>query len=217
MGRLAPKAAVPAGSEPKILRKDTEHPVEPGRSRRGTTHLCSRWFLALYSDYRDGMLDENARAEMIAHMAGCASCRRYDRVIRRGVAVLRDSLREDPDALVDRDQTPEDYWTRERGGYSRPAITSLTAAATLLLIALNIVSGWTARLGRGSPGLEGPPVAAAPFRPEAPLHFPLPPLLHLPHVGSGPDEADHDMLFELPRMVVRTPASAPAVAPVDPD
>ena len=198
------------------MRRDTEHPVDPGRRRPPATRICRRWFLALYSDYRDGTLDENARAEMIAHMAECASCRRYDRVIRRGVAVLRDSLREDPDALVDRDETPEDHWRPGRGGYSRPAITGITATGTLLLIALNVVSGWAPRLGLESPEADSPPVAVAPARP-APVDFPLPPLQDMPHVGQGLEEADHDVLFEVPRMVVRAHAPAPAVAPVDPD
>ena len=84
-----------------------------------------------------------ARAAVIAHMAECAPCRRYDRVIRTGVAVLRDSLRKDPDALVDRGESLVDRWPFERGGYSRPAITGLTASATLLVIVLNVASGWS--------------------------------------------------------------------------
>jgi anti-sigma factor RsiW len=50
-----------------------------------------RSFLERYSDLADGLLAPTEAAAMRRHMASCARCRRYDRVVRRGVQVLRQS------------------------------------------------------------------------------------------------------------------------------
>ncbi|MYB06514.1 MAG: zf-HC2 domain-containing protein [Gemmatimonadetes bacterium] len=52
--------------------------------------LNCRWFFETYSDYRDGGLGIAAQTAVHAHMASCEPCRRYDRVIRTGVSVLRE-------------------------------------------------------------------------------------------------------------------------------
>ena len=205
-------------SEPTILLRNTEHPADPDRSGACTAHACRRWFLQLYSDYRDDRLDHDTRAAVIAHMAECAPCRRYDRVIRTGVAVLRDSLRKHPEALVDRRESPVDRWPFERGGYSRPAITGLTASATLLVIALNVASGWSPRPARDVPEPRRPPVAAvAPPRAEAPVHFPLPPLVRIPHAGRGPAEVERDTRLEFRKESDRVRTRGSGVAQEDPD
>ncbi|HEX2077253.1 MAG TPA: zf-HC2 domain-containing protein [Longimicrobium sp.] len=46
-------------------------------------------FLDGYSDYRDGLLDAEGYAAFDDHLAECASCARYDRVVAGGVQVLR--------------------------------------------------------------------------------------------------------------------------------
>jgi len=45
-------------------------------------------FLASYSDYRDGDLSDIERAALHAHVKTCACCRRYDRVMQRGLDML---------------------------------------------------------------------------------------------------------------------------------
>lgn len=45
-------------------------------------------FLDGYSDLRDGLLPEPARVAFEAHLRGCASCARYDRVVADGVRIL---------------------------------------------------------------------------------------------------------------------------------
>ena len=50
---------------------------------------CSE-FLDQYSDFRDGLLEEERTAAFHGHLASCSSCARYDRVIGGGVRVLRD-------------------------------------------------------------------------------------------------------------------------------
>jgi len=45
-------------------------------------------FLDGYTDYRDGRLDDGTLATYQQHLVECASCARYDRVIRRGTRLL---------------------------------------------------------------------------------------------------------------------------------
>ncbi|HEX8394757.1 MAG TPA: hypothetical protein VF665_20600 [Longimicrobium sp.] len=47
-------------------------------------------FLDGYSEYRDGLLPEAEHGAYAAHLRACASCARYDRVIGKGVRMLRD-------------------------------------------------------------------------------------------------------------------------------
>lgn len=49
---------------------------------------CSE-FLDSYTDFRDGALGPGRAGTLRAHMAGCVPCRRYDRVVNRGVGLLR--------------------------------------------------------------------------------------------------------------------------------
>jgi anti-sigma factor RsiW len=48
---------------------------------------CAK-LLEQYSDYRDDLLDPEARTEVLAHLAMCPACARYDRVVRKGVTLL---------------------------------------------------------------------------------------------------------------------------------
>jgi len=43
-----------------------------------------------YTDYRDGLLEAEALAEVETHLAACECCARYDRVMRRGLELLAD-------------------------------------------------------------------------------------------------------------------------------
>lgn len=49
-----------------------------------------RDFLARHSEYVDGVLETAAAGRMRAHARGCASCARYDRIVRRGGALVRE-------------------------------------------------------------------------------------------------------------------------------
>ncbi len=46
-------------------------------------------FLARHSEYLDEELGADGAAEMRRHIAGCARCARYDRVLRRGLELVR--------------------------------------------------------------------------------------------------------------------------------
>ncbi len=54
-------------------------------------------FLEDYSDFCDGLLCAERRAEFEGHVATCPGCARYDRVLRRGVELLKALPGEGPD------------------------------------------------------------------------------------------------------------------------
>lgn len=95
-------------------------------------------FLTLYSDYRDGVIAEIAvRRRLREHLNQCARCRRYDTVIRRGVAMLRGTELEGP-AWVPSDLVHEEPLEPAPARY---------AGALVLLAALSLLV-WE---GRGTP------------------------------------------------------------------
>ncbi|MCL7971370.1 MAG: hypothetical protein M8866_04635 [marine benthic group bacterium] len=47
-------------------------------------------FIERYTDFRDGLLDSETRAEVEGHLADCACCERYHRVMQRGLELLSD-------------------------------------------------------------------------------------------------------------------------------
>jgi anti-sigma factor RsiW len=47
-------------------------------------------FLARYSDYLDDLAEPAEAARLRAHLERCAACARYDRVLRRGLALVRE-------------------------------------------------------------------------------------------------------------------------------
>lgn len=191
------------------MRRYTELEAGPIPNGPEGPRPCRHWFLQLYSEYRDDRLDDGARARMIAHMSECAACRRYDRVIRTGVAVLRDSFDQGCVAPLEGRDARAGSWGLERDGYSRPAIPGLTAAATLLVIAFNLVSAWRPGAVPTAPEVEiAPVVAYAPLRLITPGHIRMPPPPRIPHVGQAPDEAGRERDLRA--------AAAPVVS-ADPD
>ena len=54
---------------------------------RGPVLSCSEC-LARHSEYLDGVMDSATADQWRAHLASCASCGRYDRVLRRGLKTL---------------------------------------------------------------------------------------------------------------------------------
>lgn len=195
------------GSEFRIVRKDLGVRRYSGRRGAGGSSDCRRWFLALYSDYRDDRLDEDARTEVIAHLAECASCRRYDRVVRTGVAVLRDSVARDPGVLVNRDEEDHDAF-RRAARRSGPVASGIAVTSTLAVIGLNGIAAWVPVPASIPPEVEiAPVVAAQPSPPAAPISFPTTPLLRVAVTGPEPGDTGDEVALSRIQITV--------VAPVD--
>ncbi len=56
----------------------------------GSNAMTCEEYLARHSEYLDEELGAEAAAEMRRHGAGCPRCARYDRVLRRGLALVRE-------------------------------------------------------------------------------------------------------------------------------
>lgn len=159
---------------------------------------CSH-FLDEYSSFRDGLLGEEAEREFEAHLFECASCARYDEVVRQGSRLLRHL----PEV------TPSDNFLPqlEHRILQVEAERSLTARATgtsgMLVMAVSsllAIAAW-GPLARSEPAvIELPPVAArAPEPREAvPLLYQTGPLLSNadePRVSPPLSEAGVQSLF----------------------
>ena len=101
-------------------------------------------FLDGHSDFRDGLLTLPDRVAFEAHRRECDHCARYDRVVAKGVQVLRARPElEVSDDFMDRLQHRlyhvEDEMAaarRRRGPVSRGAVAALAAAASIAAVAL---------------------------------------------------------------------------------
>lgn len=63
--------------------------VNPGKAGRSQDVACDE-FLAGHSEYLDGLLSPVAAARLSAHAAACDSCARYDRIVRKGIDLVRE-------------------------------------------------------------------------------------------------------------------------------
>ncbi len=127
-----------------------------------------RAFLDRYSDYRDGRLDDQGRSRFIGHIAECSPCRRYDRVIRKGVDVLRTT----PQCAPRRRSSVGDM-RRLATAFERESLalgtagSGVTLAAAALVVLLLAVVAWSPFLSRHTPEVSMPPVVAG--APPAPV------------------------------------------------
>lgn len=63
--------------------------VSAGNAGQSREVTCDE-FLARHSDYLDGFLPPLVTARLGAHASLCASCSRYDRIVRKGIDLVRD-------------------------------------------------------------------------------------------------------------------------------
>ncbi len=128
-------------------------------------------FLEGYSDYLDGQFEERPFAAYWDHLGECSGCAGYDRVMRRGLRLVR--------ALDPPDPTPEFRTRLETGFLDRrrrlgtradyPFAAGFAAAVVVLVASLAVLrsQAGTVQLppvvvdgsarGEGSPALWGPP------------------------------------------------------------
>ena len=96
-------------------------------------------FLARHSDYLDGLLDAAAADQLRVHADGCASCARYDTVVRRGTDLAREllptiELSSDFDARMRHRLFHERETLSRRRSYARGGVYA-TAASVVLVAA----------------------------------------------------------------------------------
>lgn len=135
-------------------------------------------FLDGHSDFRDGLLTLPDRVAFEAHLRECGPCARYDRVVDRGVQVLRDRPElEVSDDFMDRLQHRlyhvDDEMAaarRRRSPVSRGAAASLAAAASVAALALlpRVYSGAAPTVTLLQPVAATAPAPAAPANRGAP-------------------------------------------------
>ncbi len=148
---------------------------------RDATGDGCRWFLEIYSDYRDNRLDSCRRNLAIAHIADCPRCRRYDRVLRTGVAVLRDEESAPRGRGLELATLRDLAWRQEQTesralGMAGSGMT--TAGLALVALVLGAMAWFPLFLAPGPVELDLEPVVATAPAPPPLLHpRPLPSLL----------------------------------------
>ena len=150
---------------------------------------CSQ-FLDRHTEYRDGYLDEAAEAAMGAHLSGCSSCARYDRVIEQGVSILRslevDAPRPVPVGTAERLALDAELGARTSRGLT--VSRSIAAAAVLVAAILAAAASAPGAFLGGPPELDlAPVVATAPIQGPTlrPGYFSLPAALPFEMAPTG--------------------------------
>jgi len=166
---------------------------------------CDR-FLEEYSDFRDGLLGREEGGEFEAHLRACATCARYDRVVRRGAQLYRDLPElQVSDDFMERLQHRIHHVEEEMRAPTRYA-SGISASAVLSIAAVLALAAWLPVL-RPEPGVPALPAVAAhpPAEGEPRLFVSAQLLAHrvLLH-RDEPPAADEHVLFE------HVPVGAPA-------
>jgi anti-sigma factor RsiW len=102
-----------------------------------TSQIVCDEILALHGDYLDGQLVAHEAARVQWHLSTCSSCARYDRIVRRGLQLVR----EIPQASVSHDFEERlqhrIYHVRDGAAIAEPrAVSGAAALAVASVIAL---------------------------------------------------------------------------------
>lgn len=108
--------------------------------------------LARHSEYLDGLMDAGTAAQWSTHLADCADCARYDRVVRRGLKVLaaRAEIEPSVDFVA---QLQQRLAEEDRRAVMRP-MTSL-AGASVAVAAMLAFAAWVPVLMLATEGERG--------------------------------------------------------------
>ncbi len=152
----APAGAAAAAAEARGGRGSGTTPE--GSSPADTEAMTCEEFLARHSDFLDEELGAEGAVEMRLHLAGCEGCARYDRVLRRGLTLVRElePIQPSSDPYLGLQQYLERSG-RGAPGPVRPRVpmaASVAVAGVVLLIAgsgLFRMTGGSASAGVGGP------------------------------------------------------------------
>lgn len=140
--------------------------------------LTCQQFLAAHSDLRDGYVELPLRAALEQHLRDCARCARYDRVLREGIAVIREA----PELEASEDFLPrmqhrlyhvdeELRGPRRDGSGIAPALAVAVAAVVAALGAMPVARGRPEPPRLPAVAAQAPlprsPARAEAFQPEA--------------------------------------------------
>ena len=158
-----------------IVDKKIAHRGDPAGTNAAPLPDGCRKFLARYSQYRDGRLDNEDRSFFIGHLARCSSCRRYDRVIRRGVQVLREPVEAPTAPSLSMVEVRLRATAFERESLALgTAGSGVTLSAAVLVALLLAAVAWSPFFSGTTPEVAMPPVVAgAPPPTSAPAFAPL--------------------------------------------
>lgn len=158
-----------------IVDKKITHRGDPAGTNAAPLPDGCRKFLARYSQYRDGRLDTEDRSFSIGHMARCSSCRRYDRVIRRGVQVLREPVGAATAPSLSMAEVRLQATAFERESLALgTAGSGVTLSAAVVVALLLAAVAWSPFFSGTTPEVQMPPVVAgAPSPTSAPAFAPL--------------------------------------------
>jgi hypothetical protein len=113
--------------------------MDAGRSPDAT---CDE-ILAAHSDYLDGVLPPHEAATVQWHLASCASCGRYDRVVRRGADLVRElPVVEPSDDFAERLQHRL-YHLQDGPAIAGSRHTGAGAAATMAVAGVLALLAWS--------------------------------------------------------------------------
>jgi len=128
---------------------------------------CSE-FLRDYSDFRDRLMEAGRVGAMEAHLAGCPSCARYDRVVSEGVEELLGAGEVEPSYdFLPRLQHRLYNVEEEAARWSRRDNSGTSVGFVALLGLLIAAAAWLPLMRSPVALMELPPVAAAAPRPSA--------------------------------------------------
>lgn len=127
---------------------------------------CAR-FLEAFTELRDGRASPELRREAEAHLEACVECRRYRRVVERGLEVLRDQEPLDvPDDFQPR-LRHRLYHVDDEKALHRHVNSGATGTAVLGIALVLAAVAWSPVLRPAEPTVELSPIVVS--RPPSPV------------------------------------------------
>lgn len=188
--RVANRFSAPQEANSIVDKKIARRGDSAGTSAAALPDECRR-FLKEYSEFRDGRLDSGSRSFHVGHIARCSSCRRYDRVIRKGVQILREPVEVPTAAPMNVAEARCRATAFERESLALGTAGSGVTLSAAVVVALFLAAiAWSPFFSGTIPEVEMPPVVAGtPPSTSAPTFAPLetrsPAALRRPDLWDG--------------------------------